>query len=454
VATEHMTDARTQPLDIGAPLDALREHLLSLMAGEGFALHLAAEQTSFVRLNRGKVRQPGSVHQLEASLVLYAGQRQASAHLTLAGEPSSDRAALTQAVARLRDVLAHSPDDPLLLRPPEVRSSEEGGPSVEPTAPEEMVEHVLAAADGADFVGILTEGTIARAFADERGQRNVFHGRDFQLDYSVYRHTDKAVKDSLATPVFDRELVERRIARAVERSALLDREPKVLKPGSYRAYIAPAALEQLFWLAAFDAFSRRAVETRRSPLIKLYDGKRAFDGRVDVRCAIDGVAPSFSAEGWVRPMTLPLITEGRAAAPLCSARTAAEFGGESTGVGSDEAPMALEMAGGELAEADVLPQLGTGLYLSNLWYTNWSDKPAARVTGMTRFASMWVEDGQLVAPLSAARFDDSLYRLWGEHLVGFTRDRDVLPDTNTYGRRHPGQITLPGMLVSSLDITL
>ena len=76
----------TEPQDIGAPLDALREHLLGLIGGgEGFALELAGEQSSFVRLNRGKVRQPGSVRQLEASLVLYGGQRQASAHLTLDG---------------------------------------------------------------------------------------------------------------------------------------------------------------------------------------------------------------------------------------------------------------------------------------------------------------------------------------------------------------------------------
>lgn len=441
--------------DVGAALDTLREHLLSLIGGdEGFALHLAGEDTSFVRLNRGKVRQPGSVQQLEASLVLYSGKRQASAQLQLAGQPDDDRGAISQAVDRLRGVLEHSPDDPLLLRPPEVRSSEEGQVVDEPSAPEQMVEQVLAAADGADLVGILAEGTLARAFADERGQRNVFQTRSFQLDYSVYRRGDKAVKDSLSSAAFDADLVSSHIARAVARSELLEREPKVLEPGSYRAYLAPAAVFELFWLAAFDGFSRRAVETRRSPLIKLYDGKRTLDERVNVSCAIDGVAPSFSAEGWVRPLTLPLIEAGRAAAPLGSARTAAEFGGESTGVGSDEAPIAVELGGGELAEADVLKELGTGLYLSNLWYTNWSDKPAARMTGMTRFASMWVEAGQLVAPLSAARFDDSLYRLWGQHLVGFTREREVIPDTNTYSRRQAGQTTLPGMLVSSLDITL
>jgi hypothetical protein len=31
--------------------------------------------------------------------------------------------------------------------------------------------------------------------------------------------------------------------------------------------------------------------------------------------------------------------------------------------------------------AQILERLGTGLYISNLWYLNYSDLPAARLTG-------------------------------------------------------------------------
>lgn len=42
---------------------------------------------------------------------------------------------------------------------------------------------------------------------------------------------------------------------------------------------------------------------------------------------------------------------------------------------------------------------------TQLWYLNFSDRPGGRITGMTRFASFWVEDGRIVAPLNVMRFD-------------------------------------------------
>ena len=55
--------------------------------------------------------------------------------------------------------------------------------------------------------------------------------------------------------------------------------------------------------------------------------------------------------------------------------------------------------------------LDTGLYVGNLWYTNFSDRAACRTTGMTRFATFWVEDGDIVAPVDVLRFDEALGRL-------------------------------------------
>jgi predicted Zn-dependent protease len=43
-----------------------------------------------------------------------------------------------------------------------------------------------------------------------------------------------------------------------------------------------------------------------------------------------------------------------------------------------------------------LKTLGTGVYISDLHYLNYSDRQACRMTGMTRFACLWVEDGELV----------------------------------------------------------
>ena len=61
----------------------------------------------------------------------------------------------------------------------------------------------------------------------------------------------------------------------------------------------------------------------------------------------------------------------------------------------------------------MLDALGTGLYIGNLWYLNYSDHPNGRVTGMTRFSTLWVEGGRAVAPAEVMRFDDTLFHLLG-----------------------------------------
>ncbi|VEB43432.1 Predicted Zn-dependent proteases and their inactivated homologs [Chromobacterium violaceum] len=114
----------------------------------------------------------------------------------------------------------------------------------------------------------------------------------------------------------------------------------------------------------------------------------------------------------------------------------------------------MQLAAGELPRDQALQALGTGVYLSNLWYLNFSDRSACRITGMTRFACFWVEDGRIVAPLGVMRFDDSLYSVLGEQLEALTAERELLVDTASYGGRATQSKLLPGALVKSLRFSL
>ena len=102
----------------------------------------------------------------------------------------------------------------------------------------------------------------------------------------------------------------------------------------------------------------------------------------------------------------------------------------------------------------LLHTLGTGLYVSDLWYLNYSDRQACRMTGMTRFACFWVEDGELVAPLDVMRFDDSFLRMFGEGLVGLTDRAETLPEAGTYQSRQLSSITTPAAIVDDWRLTL
>ena len=112
------------------------------------------------------------------------------------------------------------------------------------------------------------------------------------------------------------------------------------------------------------------------------------------------------------------------------------------------------MAAGTLAEKDALDALGTGLAIGNLHYLNYSDRPACRMTGMTRFATFWVEDGKIVAPIDVLRFDDTVYRMLGSNLEALTTETELLLDAGTYGCRKLSSLRLPGALVQEMAFTL
>jgi predicted Zn-dependent protease len=124
------------------------------------------------------------------------------------------------------------------------------------------------------------------------------------------------------------------------------------------------------------------------------------------------------------------------------------------GANSEEVPESMDLAAGSLAQEDALRALDTGLYVGNLWYLNFSDRASCRLTGMTRFASFWVENGRIAAPLDVMRFDDTVYRIFGDNLEALTRERDLVPESDTYGERQTLSMRTPGALVREFTLTL
>ena len=109
---------------------------------------------------------------------------------------------------------------------------------------------------------------------------------------------------------------------------------------------------------------------------------------------------------------------------------------------------------GNLEEDNILKKIDKGLYLSNLHYLNWSDNLGGRITGMTRYACFWVENGEFVAPIENMRFDDSIYNFFGKQLDGIADTIDYIPDVGTYGGRQPGGIMAPSILIDGFNLTL
>ena len=168
----------------------------------------------------------------------------------------------------------------------------------------------------------------------------------------------------------------------------------------------------------------------------------------------EGIAPDFDSFGYRRPDEVVLIEQGRYKDCLVSPRSAKEYGVATNGVTAEEMPESVEMSAGSIGSAELLNELGTGVWVDNLWYLNYSDRPACRFTGMTRFATFWVEGGRIVAPLNVMRFDETIYRALGENLVGLTKEREMILSSDTYFRRSTASARLPGALIDAFSFTL
>ena len=119
-----------------------------------------------------------------------------------------------------------------------------------------------------------------------------------------------------------------------------------------------------------------------------------------------------------------------------------------------EAPKSVDFSAGTIPDNKLLETLGTGLFINNVWYLNYSDRAACRTTGMTRFATFWVENGKIQSPLNVMRFDETIFRMLGEKLVGLTAEREIILDPDTYYRRSTSSGRLPGAMVDDFTLTL
>ncbi|HRZ80684.1 MAG TPA: metallopeptidase TldD-related protein, partial [bacterium] len=119
-----------------------------------------------------------------------------------------------------------------------------------------------------------------------------------------------------------------------------------------------------------------------------------------------------------------------------------------------EEPVSLEMSPGSIKFADVLKELGTGVYLNNVHYLNYSERISCRVTGMSRFAALWVENGEIVAPINVMRFDESIFRMLGSNFAGATAERERIMSTSTYDQRATDSTLIPGIFVNDFSFTL
>ncbi|MBD0266207.1 MAG: TldD/PmbA family protein, partial [Tolypothrix sp. Co-bin9] len=265
----------------------------------------------------------------------------------------------------------------------------------------------------------------------------------------------QAVKGTFAGSNWDISAYIAKISEAKKQLELLSRPAKELPRGQYKTYFAPAAVADLLAMLSWGAVSEADIQQGNSALAALSRQEKQLSPRFSLKENFQrGLVPRFNELGEMAAPELPVIEKGHLVNTLVNSRTAKEYQKIANGANGSETLRAPEVSMGNLVFEQILSSLDTGLYVSNLHYLNWSDRHTGRITGMTRYACFWVENGEIIAPIENLRFDESLYRFWGENLIDLTNFQEFIPEVGTYESRQLGGSLVPGMLVKDFTYTL
>ncbi|HEY8270597.1 MAG TPA: TldD/PmbA family protein [Pseudobdellovibrionaceae bacterium] len=420
---------------------------------ETLTMDFRGEETDFIRWTQSKVRQNTSVYQKAISLTLHKAGRKLQKSFSSQNSKEWDLLEARKLLQEARQEAPALPVDSYLVEFTNHGKSEAHfqGSLLKG---EDLITAIAHPCASFDMAGLYAGGSIEVGNCNSQGQNHWFVMENFFMDYSLY-NGERAIKSCYAGFKWNQKEFESKLGLASEQLRAMNQPRKKLEPGKYKVYLAPAAVGELASMFSWGALSLRAYKTGSNALKKLRDGERTLSSKLSIAENFHlGLTPRFNDLGELAAERISLIKEGQFEQFLVSSRSAKEYSVPGNHANSDEVPRAFEIAPGILKKENILKELGTGLYLSNLHYLNWSDLQNARITGMTRYACLWVENGEIIAPIEDMRFDVSLFDILGEGLLEVTDFLEVDPSVETYFQRALGGKNLPGMLMENFSFTL
>lgn len=203
--------------------------------------------------------------------------------------------------------------------------------------------------------------------------------------------------------------------------------------GTCRVLLRPQAANALIATYGYAVLGANAYATGRSVVSGRLGEQVASElvTLVDDGCDPDGLPSGFDAEGNVRRRT-PLLDHGVLVGLVSDRRRAGVTGGVPTGhavpdgwrFGGDPVPSHLLLDAGTSTDDELLAATGSGLVVSRLDYLRVLHPKETLVTGTTRDATYWAEDGELVGWHPQLRFtfrmDEVLNAIVG---IGSARER-------------------------------
>jgi predicted Zn-dependent protease len=426
----------------------------SLESNEILILNFDAEQTDFVRFNHAKIRQAGNVNQATLTLSLVYKRKSLNSIIRLSLDYEKDTVLLLRTLYYLRREIPELPQDPYLMYERNLNSFdiETNNQSLDSFI---ITNSILEGCHSLDMVGILSTGTIMKGFSNSLGQFNWHESQSFNFDWSMYTDTGKAIKQNYSDQIWNQNTFSSLLEECKQKLNVIDNQEQTIKPGEYRVYLSPSALNEIVDMLSWGGFSYKANKIGSSPLHFIMKGEKKFNKIVSfTEDLTNGISPKFHSDGFIKPDTTELIINGEYKSSLISPRSALEYSVNHNAAEYYESPVSINLKEGAIENNDILKTLKDGIYISNLWYLNFSDLNNGRVTGLTRFGCFKVSNGEYQGPINTMRFDETVYNIFGDKLIGLTNNKQLLIDSSTYEERSTHSSSIPGAIVEDFKMTL
>ncbi len=286
----------------------------------------------------------------------------------------------------------------------------------------------------------------------------VCDGADAWLDLQIIAADGDASGFAGRTCRFADALDADELARAAADKATRGRGAVRIEAEPIDVVLAPAAVAELVEWTSMASFGAQSVLDGQS-LLAGRAGEALCDPRISIVERGGEGELEFDAEGMPR-QAVAFFDAGKAGQPVTDLLTAARLGDDrgSTGHAAaiDDAfshsPGAshLHVAAGDRTEAELIADIGRGLYVTRLHYVNGMLDPRRAVTtGMTRDGTFLIENGAVGGGVRNLRFTDSMLECWGPRLGGLGNQLRNVPTWWTPA----GLVTCPAMLIRKFKFT-
>ena len=431
----------------------------TLQEGEDLTIYMEGENSQYFRFNDSKIRQTGIIEDYNVTLSLYRGKKSLQATTTISSDIDYSVKNLISEINGLRAPLSLIPENNFTAFPEKFDSLEVYREGDLPDR-EEILDILMGIIDSNNLTGVWTSGKIFRASSTSKGTHHWFEKDSFIFDFSLIDAKENMVKILYPGSDWNKDDFVEAFDDASKRLQLMDKPKLELKPGKYRVWFEPHAVADFVDMLNWNGVSEASLRNGSSCLLKMRKDNIKLSEKFSLDESFDRKSTaSFNSRSEVSG-NVSLIKHGILKNTLINSKTALEYGLNSNYAedvnswGMGEYLRAPFMHGGDIKLNERFEKLGTGIFISNIHYLNWSDNLGGRITGLTRYACYWVQDGKMIAPIKTMRFDDSFYNFFGDNLEAVGETVLSRPVIETYDGRNPGETTCPGILVNDFELTL